>query len=338
MLRILLSLLLALGSGHFGWAQSGRPDSGRPRGQVPPPAVIHLQGRVIPRRDHPQLPELMTATLSEYSGGVIQTRLVQSGLFEFKGVKAGRYVIRVECAGYQTAEKTVDLQPSRYTRQEFVMINLGERLDEKESTPPAGESTVQAGFLSVPRKAQKALERAQTASRKGRHQQAVRHLNEALKLHPDFPEAYNNLAVQYLRLGRPQDALESLSRSLQLRPTAEAYQNLGVVQMNQGRYEQAYEALRQALQLNPDDGQSIRSMGELYFRVGQYQTALEWFDKVSDEEDAMLELARGHCHLRLEHHPEALRHFETYLKLAPRGLQAKETRRLIRQLRPKNSP
>ncbi len=338
MSRFWVNLILAALLGSAALAQTSPPDSGRPGSAPGAIRTITIQGRVVPTPGQPQMPEMMTVTLSEFSGGVIQTRLVRSGLFEFRGLTPGRYIVRVECQGYQTVEGTVDLQPSRSNRNEFVQLNMGARLEPRDSAPPPGDTIVSAELLSVPEKAQKELQKAQESSRGERYEQAVRHLKKALKIHPAFPEAYNNLAVQYLRLGREQEALEALTQSLQLRPTAQAHQNLGVLRMNQGQYQEAAQSLFEAHQMDPEDGQTMRSLGELFFRVGQYQMALEWLNKVSDDDDAMLALARGHCHLRLEHYGEALRHFEDYLQLAPGAPQAKETRKLAERIRKEISP
>ncbi len=331
---ILLCIVLLMGGAVLP-AQSSRPTDAPPPGSVPGQARgITVQGRVVPAQGQASLPSLMTATLNEFSRGVVQTILVRDGLFEFRNVGPGRYTVRLSCDGFHTVEARLDLLERRGNRMEFLQISMGARLKGAGGADVPGEnSTVDAGFLAVPDKAQRELEKAQKASRRERYEQAVRHLQKALSIHADFPEAYNNLAVQYLRLGRPEEALEALERSLQLRPTAQAYQNLGILHMEGGRYRDAAVALGQAHERDPSDGQTLRSLGELYFRVGQYQTALAWFDRVQDDADAMLALARGHCYLRLERAEEALAAFQRFLVLEPSGPRARETRRLVSRLR-----
>ncbi len=332
-----LYLLLALLVSSAGLrAQAGRPPDSRPPGTAPGLSrTFTIQGRVVPAPGESQLPELMTVTLSTFSGGVIQTRLVRSGIFEFKGVGQGRYLVRLECEGFQSVEESLDLLQRPGAGMEFLQLSMGARLRSGPEVPPPGTTTVAANFLAAPVKAQKELEKAQRASQQQRFQQAVRHLEKALRIHPDFPEAYNNLAVQYLRLDRPEEALAALTRSLQLRPTAEAYQNLGILRMNQGRNQESAEALWQAHQMDPSDEQTIKVFGELYFRAGQYEKALQWFDALPETGEPMLALARGHCHLRLGRYSAALQQFEAFLLLDPKSPTATETRRLVEEIRKK---
>ena len=52
----------------------------------------------------------------------------------------------------------------------------------------------------------------------GREADAMRHLEEALRLRPDYAKAHNNLAVLYARQGRLDAARQHWERALQLDP------------------------------------------------------------------------------------------------------------------------
>jgi Flp pilus assembly protein TadD len=80
---------------------------------------------------------------------------------------------------------------------------------------------------------------------RGRTDEAVSVLESLTRDYPELPEPHNNLAVQYARLGRTQEALSSLQRAIQARPDyAVALENLGdlYVGLALQAYEQAHKA------------------------------------------------------------------------------------------------
>ncbi len=76
---------------------------------------------------------------------------------------------------------------------------------------------------------------------------------QALRLQPDFAEAYNNLGVVRARQGKLNEAIACYEQALQLRPDyAEASNNLGNSLENRGQYDEALACYEQALRLRPD--------------------------------------------------------------------------------------
>jgi Flp pilus assembly protein TadD len=70
----------------------------------------------------------------------------------------------------------------------------------------------------------------------GRAPDAIAHLEEALRLRPDFAEAHNNLAVLYAGSGRLSDAISHLETALKLQPSFEdARKNLDLFRALQRR-------------------------------------------------------------------------------------------------------
>jgi Flp pilus assembly protein TadD len=51
--------------------------------------------------------------------------------------------------------------------------------------------------------------------RKGAYEQAIKPFEAALRLRPDWPEAYNDLALVYLLLGNYDLAIENYRQALQ---------------------------------------------------------------------------------------------------------------------------
>jgi protein O-mannosyl-transferase len=82
--------------------------------------------------------------------------------------------------------------------------------------------------------------------------EAISHLEQAVALHPDYPEALNNLGLALTRARRASDALPLLEKSLQLKPRLyQTHNNLGIALASLGRAEEAVRAFAQAAALNP---------------------------------------------------------------------------------------
>ncbi len=100
---------------------------------------------------------------------------------------------------------------------------------------------------------------------------------------PDNARAHNNLGIELMRCGRPDDALKHCQEAVRLKPDyAEGYSNLGNVLTNRGRLSEAIECYRKALKLKPDYanahcnlGTSLLAAGRPDEAIRQYRAALQ---------------------------------------------------------------
>lgn len=88
----------------------------------------------------------------------------------------------------------------------------------------------------------------------GRLPDALRELQEAVRLRPDYPEALNGLGNVLLSLGRPAEAIPAYREALERRPDFfEAQSNLGAaLAATPGRLEEAIVHYRVAVRLRPE--------------------------------------------------------------------------------------
>ena len=102
-----------------------------------------------------------------------------------------------------------------------------------------------------------------------------------------------------LQLGRPQDAIEHLERALRLKPdNANAHYNLARILMDMGRPREAREHFQQALRLDPGDARIRFNCAIAYARSDEASEA------VAMAKDA-LALARSHGDVALGDEIEA---------------------------------
>jgi len=87
----------------------------------------------------------------------------------------------------------------------------------------------------------------------GRHGEAVKFLESALKIQWDFAEAHQALGICHHHLGDTGRAIKHLEKVVELEPENSAVHNhLGIMYMTAGDEKKAEEHFRRALEINPD--------------------------------------------------------------------------------------
>ena len=114
----------------------------------------------------------------------------------------------------------------------------------------------------------------------GRYQEAIDHLNEALRLRPVYFEARNNLGMVFFMQGRIDEAMECFTEALRIRPDkAEAYHNLGSAYARQGKFELAVQNYNEALRLKPHYPMAYYNLGVAMNMQGRHNEAIKYLDQ-----------------------------------------------------------
>jgi serine/threonine protein kinase/tetratricopeptide (TPR) repeat protein len=114
----------------------------------------------------------------------------------------------------------------------------------------------------------------------GKYSDAAAQFREVTRLTPDNYRAYSNLGGVYYMLKRYDEAIETLQRSLDLRPTGAAYNNLGTIYYGLEKYSEAAKAFEQAVKLNDRDFFYWRNLAEAYNVQGDSDRARSAFHRV----------------------------------------------------------
>lgn len=109
---------------------------------------------------------------------------------------------------------------------------------------------------------------------------AVRHFKKVLLLQPDFYEALHNLGAIFLKQNNPQVALKYFLRLTEIAKDFDAYYNLGVIYMDLGRLNDAIVYFNEALNLNSKDVKSHTNLGAIYLRLENHIKAAEHYKYV----------------------------------------------------------
>jgi tetratricopeptide (TPR) repeat protein len=187
-----------------------------------------------------------------------RTDVQYDGSFQLRDIHSGSYTLRVTTL-------TGDI-----VYQELVTVGpqtgpLTVRLPTRPGKPSA-PGTISLTQLRHPpsRKALQAAAAAQRFSESGQTEKAVEELEKAVRISPEYADAYNNLAVQHIRMRRFEEACSELSRAIAIAgPNTSLLSNLAYAQRQLHRFPEAIESARAALRLDPGSPQAHLILGSI---------------------------------------------------------------------------
>jgi Flp pilus assembly protein TadD len=136
---------------------------------------------------------------------------------------------------------------------------LAGSLTAAENTPPSRDETKRAGTISadllrhpLSAQARERIDKALRTAQAGDHLSAIEQLTKALAKHPESAAWIQPwLGVEYLRVDRPEAAIQALEQAVRLLPRDPVNRsNLGLSLASTGQYDRAEQELRQALTLD----------------------------------------------------------------------------------------
>ena len=155
------------------------------------------------------------------------------------------------------------------------------------------------------------------------HKDAVEAFNKAIKLNPQYVEAYHNRGAMYDILGNQQQAIKDYDKAIKLNPQyALSYFNRGVTYGELGNYQQAIKDYDKAIELNPQEALVAvyyYNRGLAYSNLGNYHQAIKDYDKVIElnPQEAKAYIKRGIAYYDLGNQQQAIKDYDKAIKLNP---------------------
>ena len=113
-----------------------------------------------------------------------------------------------------------------------------------------------------------------TSFHNGAYEMARDQFLQAVKLDPEFSEAYNNLGLAHTEIGEEEKATEAFQKAVELDPSLyAAYNNLGYIMYKRGNYEQAIEMYNEALGRSASNGPAYTNLGNAYYKLNRIADA-----------------------------------------------------------------
>ena len=180
-------------------------------------------------------------------------------------------------------------------------------------------------------------------------------LVEAVRILPDYGDAWFNLGMGYKELedykkaiacfknaeahmvktnatfyiaagiaygedGQYQKAIEELQKAIDLDTSGyDAYNNIGLYYSRTGNFSMSFQMLNKAIQLNPNDDHAYYNMGNTYAAMNDFTNALTFYKKALSLNPAsdIAWVNLGNCYGVLKDYPNALLAFEKALQANP---------------------
>lgn len=142
---------------------------------------------------------------------------------------------------------------------------------------------------------------------------------------PNYEAGYNDLGVEYTKIGRLEDAERNLKSALKIRPYySEGLNNLGIVYRKQKRLDEALNVLLSSKKIDAKNLQTLNSLGLTYIDMGRYEDAIKEFNLAIGIEPRYAELHNnlGVVYIKLGRFDEALKELALALKLEPAYAEA----------------
>ncbi len=169
------------------------------------------------------------------------------------------------------------------------------------------------------------VNRAAAKGELGRHKAAIDDCDEAIRLDPKDPMAYANRAAAKSALGRHEEAIEDCDEAIRLDPkNATAYANRAVAKSALGRHKAAIDDCDEAIRLDPKNATAYANRAAAKGALGRHKAAIDDCDEAIrlDPKDPMAYANRAAVKNALGRHEAAIDDCDEAIRLDPKNAMA----------------
>jgi len=281
-------------------------------------AAVSLYGATSPFRD---------ATMSD-----------PSGRFSFKKLEAGTYTIAVFIPERGEARQTIEVGPATADERRRVALDLQFKDSDFVFADAARRRhAVSTRQLSVPDRAVRDYQDAHKALGHRDIDSAVKSLEHAVDVAPQFSAAWNELGTIAYQTGKYLRAEQCFRQALDQDPDAyEPLVNLGGVLVTLQRTDESLDYNIRAVLARRNDALANSQLGQSYFQAGNYDLALKYLERARQIDPAHFshpQLVMAEIHLRRGERAAAAGDLEDFLKHHPDWPSANAMRQRIAEFR-----
>ena len=255
------------------------------------------------------------------------------GKFDFDGLYPSTYHLTIEGQGIRAYESVIDITVSKMSYEQITLRFARE--PNAKAVPPEGPGGALSAD-SVPTEARKEYDAGQKAvTEKQDAEGGIKHYRKAIQLYGKYSEAYLALGLVYLEVGKLDDAQSALKAANELNPNAPGgYLALGSLFNQQKKYDEAQKALTQGLQLNAEVPQGQYELAKTYWATGKWQDAEPHAQKAVSLAPSLAppHVLLGNIALRRQDPMGAIKEFQEYLRLDPKGPMAPGVAQMIQKI------
>jgi tetratricopeptide (TPR) repeat protein len=276
----------------------------------------------------------ITVELHESGGEMIEPRSTNgAGGFEFRRLSRGSYLLEINLQDYEPISLQLNLEVATV---KGLTIYL-KPIVKGQSSP--GGAPVSTHELSMPRKARELVSSGKKKLYVNKDSQgALEDFQKAVAKAPGYYEAYYEIAMVYLTIGKPEEAERNIRKSIEISGDmyGESDIGLGTLMVNRGDSTNGEKAIRRGLELTPSSWLGHYELGRALLnqnRIVDAQNAAEQARSLSPNSAIVYRLL-SNIHLSEKNYPALLEDLDAYIRIdpdSPAGARAKEMRAQVAQ-------
>src|ERR1700756_5726772 len=310
--------------------------------QRTPEVRTYIRGSVRDAVTHRALERVVVMVDAEDSGYAGQSETDASGRFEIQGLGPSSYRVSVRLPGYVPMVQHVSLTTNPMSYLSFELRPIPGH-EAPLLAPEGPDAVLNVRLAAVPEKARKEFTKAHELWQQGKDpQDGIEHLNKAIRVYPRFADAYVMLATLYMQQSKAREANSALDHAIEIDPKLpEARFTLGSLQNSQKDYAAAEKTLSEGLRLDERSPQGHYELAKTYWAMGRWQDAEPHALRTVTLQPGMapVHVLLGNIALRKHDARRALREFQEYLRLDPKGPMAEGTEAIVKRIQDAlNSP
>jgi len=172
------------------------------------------------------------------------------------------------------------------------------------------------------------LHQGLTYSKIGDYEHAVRSYKKLLKIYRS-DLSYYYLGVAYERMGKIYHAARQFNCAIKLNPDyGEAYNYLGYMYINKGKkLDKSIKLIKKALEIEPENGYFVDSLGWGYYKRGMLEAAMLQLERAveltkAEEDDPVIRDHLGDVYFQKKMYNKAIKQWEKALELGVEEVEA----------------
>jgi Flp pilus assembly protein TadD len=237
------------------------------------------------------------------------------------GIPPGQYTVTAEKDGLtQSFPTRVGLDMTEVNFELKPGSNLAGMTKEEAAKANARVEGLKAAFAE-----------AASLSNSGKYDEAIAKFNEVLKDVPKCTECYVNIGSSYAMKKDYEQAEIAYRKALELDPNSvDSYNGLATIYNDQKKFTEAQamsaEVAKRTSAGSGASADTLYNQGVIAWNANDFAKAQEFFAgaAAANANHAEAHFMLGRVFLNLGKLPEAAKEFETYVKIAPTGKNAKE--------------
>jgi tetratricopeptide (TPR) repeat protein len=280
---------------------------------------------------------VMQALVQLCDGGgnmLAQEITTDNGEFSFRGLERENYILQVSADGFAPTSASVDLS---YNSERGIPIYL--KAVSEDANERAASAKVSAHEMSMPKAARDSFAAGKKKMYVDKNPQgALVDFQDAVAAAPGYYEAFHQLALVEIDLGKSADAEANLRKAIEVSGDkyGEADVSLGTVLLDRGQSAEGEKTLRHGIELSPDFWLGHYELGRAMLNQEKLPEALKSGEQARSLSPGTPIIYRllSNIHLRQEDYAALLQDIDAYVKLdpdSPAGIRAKALREQVAQ-------